>query len=188
MACVININGFAGVGKLTVGKALVRQLGDAKLLDNHAYMDPAFALFKVGSPQWRDLVDDLRATVFDAAINVAPEASLVLTNVMYDCDGRLYRQVAGIAERRAVPLLSVALTCQRDEHRRRLTRRRTPHKLTRWRSMKQLLEIFTLYSPEPGEHRHLEIDTTALSAAETASQIAQVAAMLGQISSNDDTA
>ena len=185
MAC-ISINGFAGVGKLTVGKALVRQLGNAHLIDNHLYMDPAFALFKVGSPQWRDLVDDLRDTVFDAAVNVAPEASLVFTSVMYDCDGDLYRQVARIAERRAVPFLAVTLTCGRDEHRRRLTRRRTLHKLTSWRSMEKLLEIFTLYRPEPGEHHHLDIDTTGLTAVEVASQIAQVAATLGLISSNDD--
>ena len=46
---MIHLNGYPGVGKLTVGRLLAQRLG-GRLLDNHAMYDVAFALAEFRSP------------------------------------------------------------------------------------------------------------------------------------------
>ncbi len=171
---VISLNGFSGVGKMTVARALVRSLVNARLIDNHTYMDAAFALFPVGSPEWRTLTATLREKVYDAAEQAEPGATLVFTNVLYDGrdDRDIFEQIARVAQRRGCPLLAVTLTCSREAHRRRLTRRRTPNKLTRWRRMEAILDVFDLLRLDCGDVADLEIDTTEMTADETAARIA----------------
>ncbi len=178
MSAVIHINGFSGVGKLAIAKQLVKLLGDARLLDNHAWMDAAFALHRVGSKPWLQLCNEMRRLVYQSASDAKPGTALVLTNVLYSdrCneefdDFDTFEQVSNISNERQVPLLAVTLTCEPIEHRRRLTRRRSSHKLRRWKSMARALGTFTLLRPD--DVPHLEIDVTNLTAAEAAQCIVQ---------------
>jgi hypothetical protein len=63
----IYLNGYAGVGKLTVAKELIKLLPQpAKLLDNHLLIDPAAAILERNSPEYQPLRKALRITVLDA--------------------------------------------------------------------------------------------------------------------------
>ncbi len=46
---ILQINGWPGVGKLTVGRIVAKELG-GRLLDNHTIYNPAFALTEFRSP------------------------------------------------------------------------------------------------------------------------------------------
>lgn len=179
MSAVIHINGFSGVGKLTVAKELAKLMPAARVVDNHSYMDAAFALFTVGSFEWRVLVEDLRRTVYQAAVDVDLKTPLILTNVLYGdrdyvcADTEIFDQVVGIATARKVTFVAVTLTCAPATHRKRLTRRRKPNKLRDWQAMVYLTSMFSMFMPEPGACDHIEIDTTALSATEVAALIHQ---------------
>ena len=69
---LVHINGYPGVGKLTIGRALADQLG-AKLLDNHSVYNVAFALTEFKSPEFYDTVRAVRAIAFSRVLALPRE-------------------------------------------------------------------------------------------------------------------
>ena len=57
-APLIHLNGPPGVGKLTIGRCLA-PLIEARLLDNHAIYDVAFAITEFRSPEFYATVRDV---------------------------------------------------------------------------------------------------------------------------------
>ena len=77
----IHINGYPGVGKLSIARVVAERLG-GKLHDNHTLLNHAAALFGRGTVPWKRLRLDLRSMVFEAAIAV--EEPLLLTDALGD--------------------------------------------------------------------------------------------------------
>ncbi len=176
MSIIIHISGFAGVGKLTVARALTTRLhtiGDARLIDNHTIMNPAFALFPIGSPEWWRVVGEVRRAAYGALVDLPPYTAVVATNVLVvgsPSDEDVAAALREAAAARGATLLAVTLTAEPDEHRRRLTDpSRGRYKLTDWDTALWMQARYDLM--QPGGWAHLGIDTTALSPEETAEAI-----------------
>jgi hypothetical protein len=77
---IIHINGWPGVGKLTVARLLVEQL-DARLVHNHLMVNPAEAVFGRGAGYAR-LLGRLRDVMYDEMASAAPGQRFVLTDAL----------------------------------------------------------------------------------------------------------
>lgn len=182
MSFVVSLNGFPAVGKRAVGEALVRLLEPAVLLDNHAtYADLGFRLWPVSTfknaenlENWRALAADLRAAVYRSAARLPAETSLILTNCLYqyyEADEDIAYLLHDLAATRRASYLQVNLVCEPGEHRRRLAGRRAKNKLRSWPQLERIMLGNRLLSHDPDVIAIVEIDTTALSAAQTALEI-----------------
>jgi broad-specificity NMP kinase len=78
---LINLNGWPGVGKLTVGRRLATLIG-ARLIPNHAILDLAEAIADRGTTQFYEAVRSIRTAAFNQLALLAPEVPVVLTNVI----------------------------------------------------------------------------------------------------------
>lgn len=121
---IIELNGLAGVGKLTIGRVLADRL-DACLLDNHTIYNPAFATTEFRSPEFYDTVRAVRKIAYDRAVELPPEKHVVVTMAPgSDREwGEDWQQAfRDLARRRATRLMTVHLTCSdADEYHRRVT-------------------------------------------------------------------
>lgn len=119
---LIHLNGAPGVGKLTIALALAQRLG-ARLLDNHATHDVAFALTEFRSPAFYDTVRAVRAIAYDRVRALPPTTPVILTDAFFD-DSAWGREgwtaVLELARTGTARLFTVALHCAPDEHRRRI--------------------------------------------------------------------
>lgn len=98
---IIHLNGYPGVGKLTVGRILARRLG-GRLLDNHAIYDVAFALAEFRSPAWDRLARGVRDVAFQGVEALSPQVPVITTNACSDSDwggGRYWTSPPGAARR-----------------------------------------------------------------------------------------
>ena len=77
---IISLNGWPGVGKLTIGLELADLLG-ARLLDNHSMFNVAIALTDYPSPAYYAAVSTVRDIAFDYARALPPGTPLILTGV-----------------------------------------------------------------------------------------------------------
>jgi len=119
---VIHLNGAPGVGKLTIARLLVQRLG-ARLLDNHAIHDVAFALTEFRSPAFYETVRAIRAVAYDRVRQLPPSIPVILTDAFFDDSawGReSWAAMLDLAQSMAARLLTVALACAPEEHRRRI--------------------------------------------------------------------
>jgi shikimate kinase len=78
---LINLNGWPGAGKLTVGRILAEKLG-GRLLDNHSILNLASAVTRVGVPQYYETARAIRAIAFDRILELPSQFPFVLTNVV----------------------------------------------------------------------------------------------------------
>jgi len=187
MPVIVNIAGYPGVGKSTVGRLVAEGL-KGRFVANHDSMAPAFALFDVGSPDWWSLVESIRCSTLLSATSICADTSIVFTNVLVSGqarDRRLIEQLA-ILGRRNDGLLAFTLIADEDVRRRRLTDpARLPPKLVDWKIGQQLPIRYALaddYFYESVGAAHQIIDTTELSAAETASGILDAIGSAGDMS------
>ncbi len=118
---LIVLNGYPGVGKLTIGRVLADLIG-ARLLDNHSIYNPAFALTDFKSDAFFDTVRAVQ-NVADARIAELPEGQpLVLTEVLTegsDWAEENWNRILHLAKGRG-GLVVVHLSCDLDEHKRRI--------------------------------------------------------------------
>jgi shikimate kinase len=77
--CLIILNGFPGVGKLTIARSLQSRFTDVetRLVDNHLIIDPAEAVHPGRGLQHKEFRERLRRVIFDE-LKTVPEQDTVL--------------------------------------------------------------------------------------------------------------
>lgn len=78
---IIVLNGYPGVGKLTIGRELAARM-NGRLLDLHSVYNVAFALTEFRSPEFREAVEKVEAIAYDLILELPPDQPIVLTTVL----------------------------------------------------------------------------------------------------------
>ena len=181
---VIHLLGAPGTGKYTVALELV-QLGKAagaevRLVDNHLINNPVFSLLRLdGKTKLPDGVWDSIGIIWDVVADtmkrLAPkEFNFILTNALFehDAEDRVHMQeMAAVAAARGGRYVPVRLILTNiDEHTRRITAadRAARMKETNAAAPARYAEKAVLLT---GLATELTLDTTALTAEESAARI-----------------
>jgi hypothetical protein len=123
--CVILLNGFPGVGKLSTARALCLHLQEAptRLFDNHLIIDPVEAIHPGRGPEHKFMRAHFRQIAF-ANLKSLPDQNLMIvmtaTLAKNDEDAATFAEYVDIARARDVPFYSFIVTCDPAEHRDRL--------------------------------------------------------------------
>ncbi|MEM8848472.1 MAG: AAA family ATPase [Pseudomonadota bacterium] len=118
---IVVLNGYPGVGKLTIGRHLARRLG-GRLVDIHTLYNLAFALTEFGTPAFRETVARVEAIADDLIGRLPPGEPVVFTTVLTG-SGDWAQEEWGRFERRGAargPLCMVHLWCDLEENIRRI--------------------------------------------------------------------
>lgn len=118
---IIHLNGWPGVGKLSVARLLAHRL-HGRVLDNHSIYNVAFALTEFRTPEFYETVRRVRAVAFDRVVQIDRKIPVILTDALTSGEwGQETREVIHqLALRRGSRLLSIRLDCSPDEHSKRL--------------------------------------------------------------------
>lgn len=181
MSVVVHINGWPGVGKLTIARLLAEKL-NARLLDNHTLINPAEALFARTDPAYYPFRADVRALAFAWAAQLPAGSSVVLTDAIAQEEPRhhaMFADCVSLADSLGAGLVSVVLDCEPQENARRLLDpgRRELRKLDSLEILSGIRRDATLLRPE-GVPR-IDLDVTHMAAAEAAGLIADRISELG---------
>lgn len=172
---IVHINGYPGVGKLTIGAALAELIG-GKLVDNHGIYNVAFALTEFKSPAFYDTVRAVQNIAYKRVLDLPAETPVILTN-WYSQNSvwgnENWNAVIALARRRGSALNNVLLTCSPDENERRIKNKgraakrkpRNPEMVNDNRAGRALLDR--------GGDRTLRLDVTNLLANAAAQEIAE---------------
>lgn len=182
--------GFAGTGKLTVAKALSKQLARQKqtvrLVDNHYVNNPIFNLIDHDGMQplpwgtW-NLVAEVREAVVATIARLSPsEWSFIFTNDLVESAGERewVSRLEQLARGKGALFVPVRLLCQKQELYRRVVskERQRAHKLV---SLKLLKEHMRNQKVLDVHHKNtLSMDITKLPPEEAAEHILAHAAKL----------
>lgn len=174
---IIHINGWPGVGKLTVARLVARRLG-ARLVDNHVILNPALAVTDHGSDAFTAITGEVRSLVLAHMAEAPPGEIFVLTDAFEARNPiaiETFAGIAAVAGRRGAPLLSVCLDCDPDENARRLAARTRvdQRKLTDVEVLMGYRRTLDLLRPDV-PHR-VDLDTTRLGPEEVAERIVAAA-------------
>jgi adenylylsulfate kinase-like enzyme len=176
----IYINGYAGVGKLTIATCLLPLLPQpAKLLDNHLLIDPVAALLDRTSAEYQPLRKSVRQLMLSAICNSTElkQTTLVFTDQQSSSPlgSSVAREYEAAASNRNARFLSIRLQCNEEEHLRRalsgdrvkgLWTKLTNEKFIRL--MREKEDVFMF-----GGEDELTIDVTDLSPHQAAQSIAE---------------
>ena len=177
-ASFIYINGYPGVGKLTIAKELLNLLpSPAKLLDNHLLIDPVAALLDRGSGEYQSLRKRLRLTVLSAIAESSELKSTTLIFTDQQSSSAVGSDVAqdyyNAAKTRGCPFYSIRLLCSEQENLRRAVNEERKiggtTKLMDIDIIKRMRNEEDIYSF--GGDYELSLDVTSLSAEEAAREI-----------------
>lgn len=120
----IYINGFPGVGKLTVAKELQKLVPNSKVYHNHLFIDPIAAVVDRSSTHYNTLRTDLRRYILNmlATSEAAQDATLIFTDSRCTSEVGILavKDYQDAATKRGVPLISVILSCDLEENLRRI--------------------------------------------------------------------
>lgn len=172
---IIHINGCPGVGKLTVGRLIADALG-ARLVDNHSIYNLAFALAEPKSDAYFEILREVRATAVKWMLALPPGAPIVLTNAHFTDSAwgnENWDEMTRLARARDARLLVVILDCDIAENDRRIA---SPDRALR-RKLTDPTKFFAARAGrkliDHGGDETLHIDTTLLSAEQTAERVLQ---------------
>jgi chloramphenicol 3-O-phosphotransferase len=167
---IIHLNGWPGVGKLTIARHVSARIG-GYLLDNHTIYNVAFALTEFRTPEFYELVRTVRDIAFDRIADMTAAKPVIMTNAYGPSDwGREnWDAIRDLAKRRGSPFFAVTITCSDEEHRKRIVAEdRKPHgKLT---DRDQLPAMLGPMIEEDAEYL-LRLDTTGVTPEESAGTI-----------------
>jgi len=163
---IIFLNGWPGVGKLTVARHVVAAT-DGRLLDAHTIYNVAFYLTEFRTPAFYETVRKVRDIAFDRVAELSPRTPVVMTNA-FAADSTWaeenWKAVRALADRRGSKLFFIELVCSQAENERRvqfedrglLGKPRDPSLIADMRQSRSLLR------PEDADHL-LCMDNTSLS-------------------------
>jgi len=180
---IVHLNGWPGVGKLTVARLLAPRL-QARLIDNHLLHDVAIRCAGIDDPARWPLYEAIRAAAYRVLAERPRAETFVMTNALCvgsprECES--WRQVVTLAETRAVPLVPVVLEADDVVLRSRVQRlERQGRKLTDPNALVEMIRCDRLLKPDVPER--LDLDTTHLAAAAAVAAIeAHLLAVRGQL-------
>jgi adenylate kinase len=172
----IYINGFPGVGKLTVAKELQRLLPHSKIFHNHLTIDPVAAILDRTSPEYDTMRTELRQYLLDKI--ATSESNRDTTWIFTDsrCTSEIgsaaARDYEKTAEKLGAPFVSVIMTCDDKVNMERVVSRDEPSTKLRdgevLRSIREQEEIFRF-----GGELELELDVSYLTPEEAARRISR---------------
>lgn len=119
---IIVLNGYPGVGKLTIGRELAKRL-EARLVDIHTLYNLAFALTEFRTPLFHQTVRRVEHIADDLIEKLPSETPVVFTTVLTGTSAWVTEEYQRFCERgaRRPPLIMVHLVCGLDENIRRIT-------------------------------------------------------------------
>jgi hypothetical protein len=169
---IVELNGLAGVGKLTIGRILAPSLG-GRLIDNHTIYNPAFATTEFRSDRFYETVRAVRQVTFEQATFLGSETAIVLTiapgrNPTWGREWQI--AIRDLADRRRCRLYGVHLFCAPEEGARRIV---SPDRalLNKLRDPEAVRDgADRLVQLDHCDHV-LNLDVTSLSASDAAEQI-----------------
>lgn len=172
---LIHINGFPGVGKLTVARELEKLTG-GRLIDNHAIINLAYLATEHGTPEFFDLHKNLTIALYKTLSETKGHDLLIFTNAQAaelpeDIDR--FNRIKNLATARNETLVPVVLTCEAEENKKRVVsaERAERKKLTNATILEGMLQNYTPYTPD--HPNTLTLDVTHRSALEAALLIKQ---------------
>jgi len=118
---IIVLNGYPGVGKLTIGQELASKMS-GRLLDIHSVYNVAFALTEFKSPEFIETVEKIEAIAHDLILALPAEVPVVLTTVLAgtsDWGDAEWQRIQRLGRARG-PLLVVHIHCDLEENIRRI--------------------------------------------------------------------
>ncbi|KAM0287738.1 hypothetical protein ACHAQH_000269 [Verticillium albo-atrum] len=167
MSSYVYINGYPGVGKLTIAKELERQIPGSKVYDNHRMIDGIAPIVERSSPHYQELRTAARR--FYLGIISTHEATDGVTWIFTDAREASAEAAAAAqdykdaAARRGIPFASVVLRCTAEENERRIVGEGRGGANTKLID----LDVLRAIRREEGLHRfggdsELELDITTL--------------------------
>ena len=165
---IVHINGFPGIGKLTIARQLVDLLlcFNAKLVHNHLLIDPAGAVLPRSSEDYQPLRRAIRATIFNTLAKSSDtfDSVYVFTDFQSnDEEGTsVIEEYRAMAAHRKCNFVPIILKCSKEENLKRLvTAERSTHgKLTDLELVSSIRDNEVVHLL-PGE---MELDITTLDA------------------------
>lgn len=169
---IVHLNGWPGVGKLTVGRALAERLG-ARLIDNHLLHDVAIRCTGLADPGRWPLYEKVRHAAYEALKDRPGAETFVMTNALCTNDARerqAWNHVVDLAIARNAALVPVVLEAGFEENARRL---QSPERMGRKLSDPAVLRSFlaTDSIQKPDVPDLLVLDVTRLCADQAADAI-----------------
>lgn len=171
---IIVLNGYPGVGKLTIGRALAGLLG-GKLLDIHTVYNVAFALTEFKTPEFREAVERVEKIAHDLVLKLPAETPVVFTTVLAgdgDWGAAEWDRLEDLGRERP-PFCVVHVSCDLEENIRRIEdpgrdgMRKPRDPVMARRNQEQAKPL-----AGSGARHLLKLDTTGLSAELSAQRIA----------------
>ncbi|RBA19099.1 hypothetical protein FPRO05_10028 [Fusarium proliferatum] len=177
MPCFVYINGYPGIGKLTIAKELQQLLPSSKIYHNHLLIDPIDALVERSSPGYHEMRTGLRRHVLNeiATSEYTKDTTWIFTDARdASAAGEMgAKDYEAAARKRDVSLISIVLECEIEENIRRATNparnQSISAKLTDETILRPILEKESIY--RFGNETELVLDVTKLSSEEAALRI-----------------
>lgn len=119
---IVHINGYPGVGKLTVARILAEKL-EARLLDNHSVYNIALSLTDFKSDAYYETLRATRSIAYDRILKLPKSVPVILTNAHAsdsDWGNECWDAVIDLARNRGSQLFVVVMDCAPDENARRI--------------------------------------------------------------------
>ena len=182
---IIHINGWPGVGKYTIGKALAKRI-NARFIHNHVLHDVAFSCAGYGDEDRWPLYDKVREAAYDVLSRKPANEIFVMTNAL--CNGHsreeeAWRHVAELAKSRSVTLVPVVLLAETETIAHRIcSKERSEMKLKDPDHLREMVTKHTLQVPTSKETFELNVDQ--LTVEEAIDQICEHLERLGDDSKN----
>jgi hypothetical protein len=171
---IIVLNGYPGVGKLTIGQELISRIS-GRLLDIHSVYNIAFALTEFKSPEFIATVEKIETIAHDLILALPSDVPVVLTTVLAgasDWGDAEWQRIVRLGHERS-PLLVVHIHCDLDENIRRIeSAGRGAKRKPRDAEMARRNQAQGKILAGGDEANLLRLDVTGLSPVEAAAEIA----------------
>jgi len=169
---IVHLNGWPGVGKLTVARLLAQRLR-ARLIDNHLLHDVAIRCTDINDPARWPLYETVRAAAYRVLADRPRSETFVMTDAL--CLGaprerEAWRHVVALAEARSVPLVPVVLDADETALLARVqSPERRGRKLADATALAAMIRSDRLLKPDVPER--LDLDTSSLAPEEATAAI-----------------